>query len=48
MKKRIKKHKIKEKWEDYKTGKISRKELIWEGIKILGKRFIKKIGSKVI
>ena len=40
--------KIKNAWEDYKTGKIGKKELIIEGIKIIGKRFVKKIIGKYI
>ena len=40
--------KLKDAWQDYKTGKTGRKELIKQGIKILGKRFIKKIIKKLI
>ncbi|MFX1344988.1 MAG: leucine-rich repeat domain-containing protein [Promethearchaeota archaeon] len=40
--------KIKDKWQDYKSGKIGRKELIKEGIKIIGKKFIKMIIGKVV
>ena len=35
--------KIKDSYQDYKTGKIDRKELIKRGIKLLGKTFIKNI-----
>ena len=35
--------KIKDSWQDYKTGIISRKELIKRGIIILGRKFIKSI-----
>ncbi|KKM28464.1 hypothetical protein LCGC14_1566390 [marine sediment metagenome] len=35
--------KIKNIWNDYKSGKISRRELIKKALKILGKRFIKLI-----
>ena len=35
--------KIKNSWQDYKTGKIDRKELIKRGIKLLGRTFIKSI-----
>jgi len=38
--------KIKFAWEDYKSGKIDRKELIIEGLKVIGKKFIAKIISK--
>jgi hypothetical protein len=40
--------KIKFAWEEYKAGKIDRKQLIWQGIKVIGKRFIPKILAKVI
>ncbi len=33
--------KIKYVWEDYKLGKINRKQFIKEGIKLIGKKFIK-------
>jgi len=35
--------KIKDSWQDYKTGKIDRKEFIKHGIKLLGRTFIKNI-----
>ena len=34
-------------WKDYKAGKIGRGELIKEGIKVIGKTFVKKILGKV-
>jgi len=40
--------KIKDIWQDYKTGKIERKELINRGIKILGWKFIKSIIPKIL
>ena len=40
--------KLKYAWEDYKAGDIDRKQLIWQGIKVIGKRFIPKILAKVI
>lgn len=40
--------KIKTTWQDYKSGKITRKELIIQGIKVIGKKFIKIIiNSKI-
>lgn len=39
--------KIKNAWEDYKTGKIGKKELIIEGIKMIGKQFMKKMIVKI-
>lgn len=38
--------KIKDRWQDYKTGKIGRKELIRECLKIIGSKFIKMIIKK--
>lgn len=40
--------KIKHIWEDYKNGKISKKELIKEGVKILGKKFIKQLLKVIV
>lgn len=40
--------KIKDIWQDYKTGKIERKELIKHGIKILGWKFIKSMIPKIL
>jgi len=40
--------KIKDIWQDYKTGKIERKELIKRGIKLLGWKFIKSIIPKIL
>ncbi|MFX1395049.1 MAG: hypothetical protein ACFFAH_15965, partial [Promethearchaeota archaeon] len=40
--------KLKYAWEDYKAGKINRKQLIWQGVKVIGKRFIPKILAKFI
>ena len=39
--------KIKAAWQDYEDGKITRKQLIGHGIKILGKQFIKKLLGKI-
>ena len=39
---------IKADYHDYKSGKITRKELIKRGIILLGKRFVKKIVATVI
>ena len=39
---------IKSVWQDYKAGKVGRKELIMVGIKTIGKRFIKAILGKII
>lgn len=39
--------KIKDRWQDYKAGKIGRKELIRESIKVIGRKFIKMIIRKV-
>ncbi|MFX1237435.1 MAG: leucine-rich repeat protein [Promethearchaeota archaeon] len=39
--------KIKDKWQDYKAGKIGRKELIKDSIKAIGRKFIKMIMGKV-
>ena len=33
--------KIKSTWEDYKTGKINKKKLVMQGIKVIGKKFVK-------
>ncbi len=35
--------KIKDSWQDYKTGKIDKKELIYRGIKSLGRTFIRNV-----
>ncbi|MFX1376959.1 MAG: leucine-rich repeat domain-containing protein [Promethearchaeota archaeon] len=40
--------KIKDKWHDYKAGKISRKDLIIDSLKVVGMKFIKMIIGKVI
>ncbi|MFX1259979.1 MAG: PCI domain-containing protein [Promethearchaeota archaeon] len=40
--------KLKYAWEDYKAGNINRKQLIWQGVKVIGKRFIPKILAKFI
>ena len=37
--------KIKSAWDDYKSGTINKKQLIFRGIKTLGKKFVKKILS---
>ena len=39
---------IKHAWKEYKEGKINKKQLIAQGIKLLGKRFLKKIVGSVI
>ncbi|MHA1150740.1 MAG: tetratricopeptide repeat protein [Promethearchaeota archaeon] len=39
--------KIKDAWQDYKEGKINKKQLIGQGIKVIGKKFIKKMLEKV-
>lgn len=39
--------KIKFAWQDYKDGKINKKQLIGQGIKIIGKKFVKKVLQKV-
>ena len=38
--------KLKYKWQEYKQGEISKKELIISGIKIIGKKFITKLIGK--
>ena len=40
--------KLKYAWQDYKAGEIDRTQLIWQGIKVIGKRFIPKILARVI
>ena len=35
--------KIKVSWQDYKSGKITKKELIIRSLKVIGKKFVKKI-----
>jgi len=35
--------KIKDSWQDYKTGKIDKKDLIYRGIKLLGRTFIRSV-----
>lgn len=40
--------KLKYAWQDYKAGEIDRTQLIWQGIKVIGKRFIPKILAKVV
>ncbi len=39
---------IKSVWQDYKAGKVGRKEVIMVGIKTIGKRFIKAIVGKIL
>lgn len=39
--------KIKNSYQDYKDGKISRKDLIYQGIKLIGKKFVKNLIGKV-
>ncbi|MFX0072708.1 MAG: hypothetical protein ACFFAO_16615, partial [Candidatus Hermodarchaeota archaeon] len=40
--------KLKYAWQDFKAGDINRKQLIWQGVKVIGKRFIPKILAKVV
>lgn len=40
--------KIKHAWQDFKAGKITKGGLIKEGLKIIGKKFVKKIVKKII
>lgn len=40
--------KLKYTWDEYKSGKIGKKELIKEGIKVIGKKFLKAFLGKVL
>ena len=40
--------KIKNTWDDYKKGKIGKRELLKEGLKLIGKKFIKYLLKIVV